>query len=602
MIKTACPLDCYDACAITCSPENTSKMIATPSHIVGNGALCALMNRYFPNANRITKPMVNGKEVSMSEALDAVANAIKDKKSLLYRGSGNLGVMQSVTNLLMERSGGYLTHGSLCDGAGQAGIEAGRGVNRLLPLEEIKKADTVIVWGRNITVTNSHLMPYIEGKNLVVIDPVKTPIAKMANLHIQLKPRSDFYLAMMLARFNIMEDAQDDEWLEKMGMDIDDFYDFTRTFRIKAILDYMGLSLDDMGDLMTYLQNDRVVILVGNGVQKYSIGHYVLWAIDSLAATLGLFGKEGCGVSFLGNSRLGFDDPFRVKTPTVSIVNTPFEEFDSVIVQGANPLESMPNTNRVKESIKEVDNLIYFGLYENETSKRANIIIPAKNFLEKDDIRLSYGHHIVTPMQKVVDSDIGISEYDFTQEILKRLNLTPIKSQEYYLSQYLEQCKKDGQYYIAPSYQEVPYKDGFGEDGDEEYEFIDDFDDDFENIRRFRKARKLKENKESKIEEFWLITPKSPHSLNTQFKQNDEVYIHPNFGFKDGQKITIYSEYGEVELKVKNSIDLREDSLMIYSGTKGVNNLTPSIISEEGEGACYQEVKLKIKELEDASK
>ena len=596
MIKTACPLDCYDACAITCSPESIDRLIATPSHPVGNGALCALMNRYFPKAKRITKPMVDGKEVTLEEALDRVADSLKDKKSLLFRGSGNLGVMQSVTNLLMDRVGGYLTHGSLCDGAGQAGIEAGRGVNRMLPLEQIAKADTVIVWGRNITVTNSHIMPYIEGKNLVVIDPIKTPIAKRANLHIQLKPRSDFYLAIMLARFNIMEDAQNDEWLEKMGLDIEDFYDFTRTFRIKAILDYMGLSLDDMGDLMTYLQNDRVVILVGNGVQKYSIGHYAMWAIDSLAATLGLFGREGCGVSFLGNSRLDFDEPFRVKTPTVSIVNTPFDEFDTVIVQGANPLESMPDTNRVEESISKVENLIYFGLYENETSKRANIIIPAKTFLEKDDLRLSYGHHIATPMPKVIDSDIGISEYDFTQEILKRLNLSAIDSQESYIKAYLNQCKIEDEHYIVPSYREIPYESGFGEDEDDEYEFIDDFDDDFENIKRFRKPRKLKE--QTKDNDFWLVTPKSPHSLNTQFERYDTLYIHPNNGFRDAEEVIVYSDYGETKLKVKNSTDVREDTIMIYAGTIGVNRLTPSIISEEGESACFQEVKVKIKKIE----
>ena len=601
MIKTACPLDCYDACAITCSPENSSKLIATPSHPVGNGALCALMNRYFPNADRITEPMIDGKAVSMEEALDAVADAMRERKSLLHRGSGNLGVMQSVTNLLMDRAGGYLTHGSLCDGAGQAGIEAGRGVNRMLPPEQIAKADTVVVWGRNLTVTNSHIMPYIEGKNLVVIDPVKTPIAKKADLHIQLKPRSDFYLAMMLARFNIMEDAQNDEWLEKMGMDIEDFYDFTRTFRIKAILEYMGLSLDDMGDLMTYLQNDKVVILVGNGVQKYSIGHYVLWAIDSLAATLGLFGRDGCGVSFLGNSRLDFDDPFRVNAPTVSIVDTPFEKFDTVIIQGANPLASMPDTGRVEESISKTEKVIYFGLYENESSEKADIVIPAKSFLEKNDLRLSYGHHIATPMPKAIESDTGISEYEFTQEILKRLNLPPIESEESYISHWLNQCREDKGHYIIPSHRDTPYEEGFGEDEDDEYEFIDDFDDDFEDIKRFRKARKFKDKKVQKIEEFWLITPKSAHSLNTQFERKEEVYIHTCHGFRDGEKITVCSEHGEVELKVKNSSDLREDCLMIYAGTRGVNRLTPSIVSEEGDGACYQEVKLKIKELEDVS-
>ncbi len=171
-----------------------------------------------------------------------------------------------------------------------------------------------------------------------------------------------------------MEDSQNDEWLESWGGDFEDFYDFTRTFRIKAILDYMELSLDDMGELMGYIQEEKVVFLVGAGVQKYSIGHYVLWAIDSLASTLGLFGREGSGVSYFGSSRFGFENPFKVNLPTVPVATTEFEKFNSVIIQGGNPTSSMPNSNRVEESLKSVKNLIYFGIYENETSKLANII------------------------------------------------------------------------------------------------------------------------------------------------------------------------------------------------------------------------------------
>ena len=593
MIRTACPLDCYDACAVTCDPAHPRKPIATEAHPMSNGALCAMLNRYMHETPRIEKPRIDGKEVSMEEALEAIAEALKEKNPLLWRGSGNLGVMQSVTNLLIERLGGTLTHGSLCDAAGQAGIEAGRGLNRTLPPEQIAKADVVVVWGRNLTVTNAHLMPFIEGKKLVVIDPVETPIAKKADLHIQLKPRTDFYLAIMLARFNIMEDAQNDEWLESMDMDIDDFYDFTRSFRIKAILEYMGLDLDKMGDLLLMLQNEKVVYLVGAGVQKYTIGHYVLHAIDSLAATLGHFGKEGCGVSFLGNSRLELYDPFKVKTKTVSIVTTPFEKFSTVLVQGGNPAASMPNSGRVIESLKRVENLIYFGLYENETSELARIVLPAKNFLEKDDIRLSYGHQYVTRMNKVYDSGIGISEYDFTKEMFDRLGLEGLQSEEAYLNRWMEQCEEHEGVPVTPAHREIPYAEGFGEDEDEPFEFIDDFYDDFEDIKPLRKFRKKGMKEEEGIYRF--LTPKSPHSLNTQFRRDDRVYLHPSLGYKEDEKVIVYSEYGEHEFRVKNAETLRPDCVMIHAGTYGVNYLTPDIESEEGDNACFQEVKVRIR-------
>ena len=56
----------------------------------------------------------------------------------------------------------------------------------------------------------------------------------------------------------------------------------------------------------------------------------------------------------------------------------------------------MPDSSRVCKEFDKVENLIYFGLYENETSKRAKIVIPAKNFFEKEDVRLSYGPSVCT--------------------------------------------------------------------------------------------------------------------------------------------------------------------------------------------------------------
>ncbi|WP_456432848.1 molybdopterin-containing oxidoreductase family protein [Nitratifractor sp.] len=593
MIQTACPLDCWDACAITCDPARPEKLVATPGHPLYNGALCRLLNKEIHEAPRITTPRIDGKAVSMDEALEAIAEALGVEKKLLWRGSGNLGVMQQVTDLLMEKIGGTLTHGSLCDGPGQAGIREGRGINRQLPPEQIAKADVIVVWGRNLPVTNAHLMPLIEGKTLVVIDPVRTTLAKKADLHIQLKPRSDVYLALLLARFITMEDSQNDEWLGEWGTEFDEFYDFTRTFRIKALLEYMGLSLDDMGDLLLLLQKERVVFLVGGGVQKYSIGHYTLWAIDSLAATLGLFGREGCGVSFLGESRQGFDNPFAVKTPTVPIVTAPFDRFETVLVQGGNPAGSMPGSGEVIEKLQKVKNLIYFGLYENETSELARIVLPAKSFLEKEDLRLSYGHHTVTPMHKAIESEIGISEYDFTAEMFRQLGLEGLKSEEEYMQIWRDQClERDGKL-LLPDYEELPYTEGFGEDGGEEFVFMDDFDDDFEDTRRFRKARKLK-NKEEAITEYWLLTPKQSHSLNTQFERSERIHLPPEAGFVEGEKVLVFSEYGEITLVAHVDERLRRDCVLILAGTRGVNHLTPPMLSEEGDGACYQEVKVKI--------
>jgi len=598
MLRTACALDCYDACKIIVEENTFPKMSGEREHPVGNGALCSFLNKSIHDENRIEKPRIDGVEVSMDEALEAVADAFREKSALLWRGSGNMAVMQEVTNLLMEKVEGTLTKGSLCDGAGDAGIVEGRGVNKTLPLEQIAKADTVVIWGRNVTVTNAHMMPFLEGKNIVVIDPIKTAIAKKADLHLQIQPRTDYYLAIMLARFVYMEDSQNTEWLDEFASEYEDFYDFTQEHRIKPILEYIGTDLGQLGHVLNYIRDQKVVFLVGTGVQKYSTGASTLHAIDSLAALLGLFGQEGCGVHYLGNSQLDFESPFDVKCKKVSKVITNFLAFDTVLVQGGNPAESMPDSTRVCEELDKVENLVYFGLYENETSKRAKIVIPAKNFFEKEDVRLSYGHQYVEKMNKIVDSDIGISEYDFTKKLFDAFGFDGLESEEHYINLWLEQCEKEDQQHISPAYEEIPYAEGFGEDGDDEFTFIEDYDDDFINTKSLTKVRTSKKNQLTD-ERLWLISPKSNKSLNTQFMRSEIVTLHPGLGYEEGDRVELLTECGSLVLEVALSEDIRENCVLITNNTRGINRLTPSLVSNEGENACYQEVKVEIKSVEE---
>ncbi len=596
MKKTACGLDCYDACSILVEEGEHFKIKGDKEHFSGNGALCALLNKSIFEQPRIEKPRIDGKEVSMEEAMQAVADAFRETKSLLWRGSGNFAVMQEVTNLFMEKIGGSLTHGSLCDAAGDMGIRMGRGVNRMLPLEQIEKAETIVVWGRNVTVTNAHLMPYLEGKELVVIDPVKTAIAKKADFHLQIEPRTDYYVAIMLARFVFMENTEDTEWMDEFAPEHEDFYDYTREHRIKAILEYMGTDLGQMGRVLEHMRHKKTVFLVGAGVQKYSTGSYTLQAIDALAATLGLFGKEGCGVHYLGDSKMGFENPFAVSLQTVPKATTDFSNFDTVLIQGGNPAASMPDTTRVKEELNGVGKVIYFGLYENETSQMADIIIPAKNFFEKEDVRLGYGHHCVEKMNKVLENDFGISEYDFTQRLFDTFGFEGLESEASYIENWLRQCDREGEQYFSPAKEVLPYAEGFGAESDDEFEFIEDYEDDFINTKRFNKVRTSKKNKVID-DKFWLLSPKSSKSLNTQFFRDDRVQMHPDTGYEKGEKVRISSKYGAYEFIVALTENIKPNCVIITNNTVGVNFLTPSILSEEGDNACYQEVKVEIERL-----
>ena len=121
--------------------------------------------------------------------LKKMINESEKDKILHYRGSGNFALMQEVTDHFFASYGAVLTEGTLCDGAAEAGIEEGRGSNKNMPITEIVKSEVVIFWGRNPHVTSSHILPLLKNKTIVVIDPLKTQIAKSADIYLQIKPQ-----------------------------------------------------------------------------------------------------------------------------------------------------------------------------------------------------------------------------------------------------------------------------------------------------------------------------------------------------------------------------------------------------------------------------
>ncbi len=562
---TACPLDCYDACEILY--ENGKITPQKNGHT--NGFLCPHLNHY-ENFHQIQNPRYKGVEISMEDALlklvEILETTPKDK-SLFYKSSGNFGLMQDVTTHFFASYGATLTDGSLCDGAGEAGIIEGRGSNKNMPLSEIAKSEVVIVWGRNPHTTSSHLLPLLKDKTIIVIDPVKTKIAKVADLHIQLKPHTDLQLAMFLSRFLFIENSIDEEYLKEFASEYEDFYELTQTLRIKKTLDKIDVSLGQIGELLAYVKDKRVAIVCGLGVQKYRNGADVMRAIDAFALHLGLFAKEGCGVAYLGNSREGVESPFYTKAKKVSKVDTKFSEFKSVFIQGANPLSQMPDSTRVAMEISSVKNIVYFGLYENESSAMAHLVIPAKNFLAKNDVRVSYSHPKMMPMPKLKECEFGISEYDLSAYLCNEFEIE-LKTQEEYMEHFLS--------FSSREIEDIPYAKGFDTD-DGEFEYLEELD-----------ANKVKSDV------LYLITIKSPKSLNSQFHRQNHVYLNKSHGFSNGEMINISSDNGNLKLEVQLNEDLRDDCVLIYSGTKGVNALTCSFHSYEGKNAIYQENRILL--------
>jgi len=577
MRLTTCPLDCFDGCSIVVA-ENL-KLKGNKAHPITQGYLCHHLNHYH-QFERIEEPRYLGQSISMDEALKILVEKLKchaPSQTLYFKGSGNLGVMQSASKRFFAEHHAILASGSLCDEAGDAGICEGRGANLALSPLHVKEAEVVILWGRNPSVTNSHMLPSLKGKTLIVIDPVKIDLANHAALHLQVKPKGDLFLALALAKALLHVKQEDKVFLQERTLNFEAFREFLEGFKQEELLLKADVSTSQIEQFLELIYDKKVCILAGVGVQKYRFGHSVLRSIDALGALLGLFGKEGCGVGYLSNSGFGFYAPFKVKAQTEPLPIVDFSKFELVFIQGGNPMSQMPSTLKVREGIEKASCVVYFGLHENETSQKAHLVIPACSFLEKEDVKLSYGHPFIGKMPKIVESEIGISEYALTQKLLEVFGYTPLESEEAILQKVIDSnsTQKEG-FLISKSYEDLPYAKGFYTPSGR-FEFLESF-----------------EEEPLMDEGFYLISAKQNRSLNSQFITDDYLYVPKSLGLEQEDRVLLSSAYGSCEYAVMPCSELRDDCLLLYSGAKNGNVLTPHLMSQKGECAVYQEVKVRL--------
>lgn len=560
--KVACPLDCYDACQAELIEENIK---GSKEHKTTNGKLCVNFANLLKEENLETA-YFNNEKISLDESLNILVEKLKSTtpaKTLFYKGSGNLGVMQSAPKNFFTQYGSTLTRGSLCDGGGGAGIEAGRGNVINPPLEKLLNADVIVVWGRNFTDTSSHLYNLVKDKTFVTIDPVSTEIARKSKIHMQINPKTDYELALLFTRFAYMQDLEDSEFIEEFGNGADWFFDVARNRPVVSYEATTGVPLSQVNDFFDLIENKSVAIVLGLGVQKYFEGSQITRCIDSFAAYMGYHKKEAGGVWYLSDSNFGYKKQFEIKgtNKKVSIPKVNFGSYDLVFIQGANPVVSHPNTKKVIEGLKDTF-VVYFGTTYNDTCEYANLIIPSSSFLSKKDVRLSYGHEYKSISNIVKEKNPNtITEYELASFLIEQFGFEKLKDEDEIIS-YYENHK--------PNLEEF-----------ETFEFVEEVD--IESLY-----------KEKTSDNFYLITAKHKNSLNSQFAKDDFVYLNSATNFNDGDIVNISSKYGNAQFEVKINDDIKENCAFFYAGNKKVNYLTPNEEDESSFSAMYQEVLIEI--------
>lgn len=445
---SVCPLDCPDTCSLTVTvqDERVVRVRGSRANPYTAGVLCAKVPSAYPEwvhgPGRLLTPLrrVGRKgegrfaRISWDEALDAIherfteairAHGPQAILPLNYAGPHGFLAYASMDLRFFHKLGAtLLDRKPLCGGIrteawlGTFGPVAG------IPPEHVALSRLIIAWGNNVTWSNLHLTPLIngarrQGAKLVVVDPVRTKIAEQADLHVALRPGTDVVLAWAVTNELDGRGGLDRAFIQRHVEGFEAYMERARRFPVPEAARICGVPEAQIRQLAEWYHTlSPAAISVGNGLERNQNGGAGIRAIFALPALAGKFGVpgggliNGAGFSFPKTpARLQRPDLVPPGTRTINIVDVGRHLLDptlsppikAVFIYNHNPVIVHPDQNRMKRALARED-LFTVGadVVMTDSLAYADIVLPAASHFEYADLYPSYGTHWLQRAEPVI--------------------------------------------------------------------------------------------------------------------------------------------------------------------------------------------------------
>jgi anaerobic selenocysteine-containing dehydrogenase len=431
VIETACPLDCPDGCslAVTVKHGKLVEIDGSQKNPVTGGYICAKVRKFgdrvygpdrllYPARRKGPKGDGKFERISWDEALEFVvdrmqqATARHGAESILpysYGGSNGLMTQDNFDATLWRRLGTSRLARTLCAAPTGAANMALYGKMPSVVYQDYVDAQLIVLWGVNPSVTGIHLVPYVReaqkrGAKLIVIDPIATPLARGATVHLAVKPGTDVIVALAIHRYLFENGYADQPFLDAHTTHAEQLRERAFEWTIEkaaAVADLEPSALEHVAEL--YAQASPALIRCGWGLERNRNGGNAAMAVLALPAVGGKFGVRGGGYSMSNSASWNVDRTWvGAPEPATRLVNMNhlgrvlLEEknppVDVLFVYNCNPAVTVPDQQRVLRGLQRQDLFtVVFEQVMTDTALYADLILPATTFLEGYDFSKAYG-------------------------------------------------------------------------------------------------------------------------------------------------------------------------------------------------------------------
>lgn len=267
----------------------------------------------------------------------------------------------------------------------------------------------------NTLSTNSHHWPFIEqakknGAKLVVIDPVKTRTARLADWHIPIRPGTDCALALAMIHIIIKEGLVDRDYIGAHTVGFAELAERAEQYTPEFASEETGIPVEDIYQLTReYASSPPAVIRIGVAVERHAGGGQTVRSIACLPALIGAWRHVGGGLLQLPIWAFpvnwgGLMRP-DLQPKKMRVINSwqlgpaltgelPLDPpIRSLFVYNANPMSMVSQQAKLEEGLGREDLFtVVSEHFMTDTARYADILLPATTQLEQTDIMFSWGH------------------------------------------------------------------------------------------------------------------------------------------------------------------------------------------------------------------
>ncbi|MEP3427481.1 MAG: molybdopterin oxidoreductase family protein [Roseibium sp.] len=686
---SACPHDCPSTCALDVTFDDNGRikrLNGAKDNDYTAGVICAKVARYADrlyHPDRLTKPLKRvGKkgegqfeEISWEAALDLIAHKFLAAEAEFGAESvwpnhyaGTMGLVQRDSIHRLRHAKGYSRQfDSFCTNMAFTGYVAGTGKLAGPDPREMALSDQIVIWGTNPVATQVNVMTHAiaarkkRGAKIIVVDVYKTETMKQADIGLILKPGTDAALACAIMHVLFRNGYADWEYLNKYTDFPKELESHLQQKTPEWASRITGLDVEQIEETARLIgEVKKTYFRLGYGFTRSRNGAVGMHAASSIAAVTGCWQYEGGG-AFHNNGAIYQLNKEMIEAN--SLADTSVRALDqslvgriltgdadalqggapvkAMLIQNTNPMSVAPEQELIKQGFAREDLFtVVHEQFMTETAQMADIVLPATQFLEHDDVYKGGGHQYLLLGPKAVEPPVGPKENIYViNEIAERVDskshagfdMSARDQIDWMLrkSGYgsLEDLETNKWIDLQPDFEKAHYLDGFGH-ADKKFHFKPDWGrsaapnkPDGEPFGPWQSMPELPDQWDSielasDAHPLRLVTAPARSFLNSTFNETEgsrkkegrpEVWLRPQdaaaYGIDDGVKVRMGNRRGAITLHAR-LVDSVAPGTVISEGLwpndafedgKGINTLTGADPVAPYGGAAYHDTAVWVR-------